>query len=396
MQYGELKGHGRKPDLSEVIARNRQTSEMKKLLLLLGLISSLCDAQTINQTETLFVDKSYSAGVARAQSLIDSLMKAKSIPGLAISVATKEKILWAQGFGFADIENNVPVTLASKFRIGSISKTLTGLALGKLMEEEALLLSDPIQRYVPYFPEKNFPLTIYQLASHTAGIRDYNYRKGEYLSDKQYSTVKEAISIFRDDTLLFQPGFKYSYSTYGYVLLSAVIEGATKENYLAYMRDNVFLPMKLQNTVPDINDSIIANRVRFYDESDGKIVNGYHVNNSNKWAGGGFLSTPLDLVLMSQNLLRHQFLREPTLQKLWSNAILKSGEEIPYGIGWKLDVDSQQRRFVYHGGSSIGGRSFLLVYPKEELIIAITCNLSTNFDQRFILKISELFLKGGK
>jgi serine beta-lactamase-like protein LACTB, mitochondrial len=365
---------------------------MSKLIMLLLLLSSICKAQTIDQTQTLFVDKKYSTKIFAAQKLIDLLMKERSIPGLAVCVSTKDKTLWAQGFGYADIENKVPVTLQSKFRIGSISKTLTALALGKLIEQNTIHLSDPVQKYVPYFPEKMYPVTIYQLASHTAGIRDYNYRNGEYLSDKYYSSVEEGVSIFKDDSLLFQPGTKYSYSTYGYVLLSAAIEGVVHKNFLTYMQDSVLTPIGLQNTVPDYNDSIIANRVRFYDESNGKIVNGYHVNNSNKWAGGGFLSTPLDLVHMSQNLLKHQIVSEPTLQKFWSGDTLQNGEKIAYGIGWKLDTDSLQRKYVYHGGSSIGGRSFLLLYPKENLIIAITCNLSTNFDQRFILKIADLFL----
>ncbi|MBL7996497.1 beta-lactamase family protein [bacterium] len=332
------------------------------------------------------------AKIETAQKLIDSLMKEKSIPGLAVCVSTKDKILWAQGFGYADIENKVPVTLQSKFRIGSVSKTLTALALGKLIEQNAIHLSDPVQKYVPYFPEKKYPVSIHQLASHTAGIRDYNYRNGEYVSDKNYDTVKEAISIFKDDSLLFQPGTKYSYSTYGYVLLSAAIEGAAHKDFLIYMRDSVLAPMGLRNTVPDFNDSIISNRVRFYDESMGKIVNGYHVNNSNKWAGGGFLSTPLDLICMTQKLSKHQFISEPTLQTFWSEGTLQNGEKIAYGIGWKLDKDSLQRKYAYHGGSSIGGRSFLLVYPEEQLTIAITCNLSTNFDQRFILRITDLFL----
>jgi serine beta-lactamase-like protein LACTB, mitochondrial len=365
---------------------------MKILFLLFLLPANIGKAQTIDQTKSLFVNKKYSAKITRAQKLIDSLMKEKSIPGVAVCVSTKDEILWAQGFGFADIENKIPVTFQSKFRIGSISKTLTALALGKLIEQNAIRLSDNVQKYVPYFPEKKYPVSVQQLVSHTAGIRDYNYRNGEYVSDKNYSTVKEAISIFKDDSLLFQPGTKYSYSTYGYVLLSAAIEGATHRDFLVYMHDSVFAPLGLQNTVPDFNDSIISNRVRFYDESNGKIVNGYHVNNSNKWAGGGFLSTPLDLVLMCQKILSYQFLSKPTLQTLWGEGTLQDGKKIDYGIGWKLDKDSLQRKYVYHGGSSIGGRSFLLVYPKEQLTIAITCNLSTNFDQRFILKITELFL----
>jgi serine beta-lactamase-like protein LACTB, mitochondrial len=95
----------------------------------------------------------------------------------------------------------------------------------------------------------------------------------------------------------------------------------------------------------------------------------------------GFLSTPIDLVRVCQSLLRHEFLGNATVQILWSEDSLQNGKRIDYGIGWKLDKDSLQRGYVYHGGSSIGGRSLLLVYPQPQWIIAITCNLSTNFDQ---------------
>ena len=365
---------------------------MKRVLIFCLLLSGICHSQMIDEGKTIFTAKRFEEKIAKGQKLIDSLMNEKGIPGLSICLATKDQIIWAQGFGYADLENKVPVTLQSKFRAGSISKTLTSLALGKLIEENAINLSDRVQKYVSYFPEKQYPVTVYQLASHTAGIRDYNYKNREFLSDKNYSSVEEGLSIFKDDSLLFQPGTKYSYSTYGYVLLSAVIEGATHKNFLTYMHDSIFVPMELNNTVPDYNDSIIAYKARFYDESNGKIINGYHVNNSNKWAGGGFLSTPIDLVRMSQNLLKHQFLREETVEKLWNADTLLNGEKIAYGIGWKLGRDSLQRNYVFHGGSSIGGRSFLLIFPKEQWVIAIACNLSTNFDQQFILRITELFM----
>ncbi|MEO8148563.1 MAG: serine hydrolase domain-containing protein [Bacteroidia bacterium] len=366
---------------------------MKKTAVLFLLVTNFCHAQVIDQTKSLYTDKRFLQEIKKGQELVIALMKEKNIPGLSICVATKNEIIWTQGFGYADLENKIQVTLNSKFRVGSISKTLTALALGKLLEEKQVELTDTAQKYASYFPGKNYPVTIYEIASHTAGIRDYNYKNHEYVSDKHYNNVEESVDIFKDDSLLFRPGTKFSYSTYGYVLLGACIEGAVKQSFPGFMNDSVFVPMQLENTVPDYNDSIIPHRVRFYDESNGKIINGYHVDNSNKWAGGGFLSTSYDLALMSQNLLSHKFLKEATIEKLWSADTLLNGEKVNYGIGWRLDVDSLQRKYVYHGGSSIGGRSFLLIYPEQQLVVAITCNLSTNFDQRFVLKLTDLFIK---
>ncbi|MFZ1322422.1 MAG: serine hydrolase domain-containing protein [Ignavibacteria bacterium] len=365
---------------------------MKTLGLILILFLNVCSSQTIDLSEEEYSNGKESDKIIEAQRLIDSLMTEKKIPGLSVCVGTKDEILWAQGFGYSDPENKIPVKLNSIFRIGSISKTLTALALGKLLENNRMSLNDSVQMFVSYFPNKKYPVTIGALSSHTAGIRDYNYRNNEYISDKYYSTVEESINIFKDDSLIFEPGTKYGYSTYGYVLLSAVIESITEMDFLKYMNDSIFIPMNLLNTLPDFNDSIIPQRVKFFDESKGEIVNGYKVDNSNKWAGGGYLSNPYDLLVMSQNLLNHQFLSEVTVEKLWTSDTLLDGEEVNYGIGWKIETDSLQRKFVHHGGSSIGGRSFLLVLPNENIIVAITCNLSTNFDQSFVLKIADVFL----
>ncbi len=351
----------------------------------------MATAQTADPGTTVYIHKQFRERAAKARVAVDSLIREKKIPGFSIAVAHGDTLVWAQGFGWADLENKVPVTLQSKFRIGSISKSLTSLALGSLLEEKKLMLSDPVRKYVPGFPEKTYPVTIGQLATHTAGIRDYNYRKGEYLSGKHYKTVTESLSIFKDDTLLFRPGTKYSYSTYGYVLLSAAIEAAAGQPFLAYMQEKIFAPLQLTNTVADQPDSIIPHRAAFYDESDGKIINGYPVNNSNKWAGGGYLSTAPDLVRMGQQLLKGSFLQPATLALLWSPAKLENGDTVPYCLGWRTDRDPQQRRYIHHGGSSIGGRAFLLIYPEDRWIVAVTCNLSTNFDQRFVLQVLECF-----
>jgi len=367
---------------------------MKYFLIILGfmIFTEQLSAQ-IDQSKVIYVNQEYAKKAKQAEKLIDSLMQKAKIPGLSITVGTNDKIIWSQGFGYADLENKVPVRINSKFRIGSLSKTLTALAIGKLIDNKKLTLKDTVQKFVSYFPQKIYPISIGDLASHTAGIRDYNYRNGEYFSDKNYKSIQESINIFKDDSLLFEPKTKYSYSTYGYVLLSAVIEGATKIKFIDFMRDSILTPMNLKNTTPDYNYDIIKHRVRFYDEVDGKIVNGYYVNNSNKWAGGGYLSTSYDLALMAQNLLNNQFLSDSTKQLLWTPVTLNNGDKTNYGIGWRIDTDVKGRRYVHHGGSSIGGRSFLLVYPNEGLAIAVTSNLSTNFDQTFVSKIAEVFIE---
>jgi len=326
------------------------------------------------QAGEIIRDQSFSEAIKKAEKFIDSLRKKQDLPGISVCVGNKEKILWAEAFGYADLENKTPLSIYSKFRMGSVSKLLTSLAVGRLYQEGKLDPDAPVQQYVPAFPVKQYPITSRQLAGHLSGIR--HYRKDDPLTiPKDYKSVWEGLSIFKEDTLLFKPGTQYEYSTYGYSLLSAVIEGAAHLSFLSYMQDSIFLPFGMTNTTADINDSIIANRVRFYDHEGKKLVNAALVNNSYKWAGGGFLSTPYDLVYMIEGLLNHQVLQEKTLELLFTPQHLENGTSTNVGIAWRINTTKSGLTFIHHGGAIQGGRTFVLFYPESGYIFAITANL---------------------
>ncbi len=241
------------------------------------------------------------------------------LSGLAISVGRHDEIVWSKGFGLADVEQQVPVSPAkTRFRVGSVSKPMTALAVAQLHEQGKLDLDAPVQRYVPYFPEKTKgPLTTRQLAGHLAGIR--TYAEGEYYSTRSYNSVEEAVSIFKDDPLEFVPGSAYRYTSYGYNLISAVIEGASKQDFLDYMSEHVFVPAGMSQTLADHVVPIIENRARPYDIENGELVNAPWVDNSVKWAGGGFLSTSEDLVRFGLLHLSTELLRSESIDLLWSS-----------------------------------------------------------------------------
>lgn len=154
-----------------------------------------------------------------------------NIPGVSVAVGANDLIVWAEGFGWADLEQQVPVTQITRFRIGSVSKPLTAAAAGLLYEQGALDLDAPIQTYVPSFPGKEWPITTRQLMGHTAGIRHYRNDTEGY-SAAHFETVTDALSMFANDPLLFEPGSRYSYSSFGFNLLSAVLEGASQRSFL--------------------------------------------------------------------------------------------------------------------------------------------------------------------
>src|SRR3989441_2515478 len=318
--------------------------------------------------------KDYSKAEEHARAVAKELL-GRGIPGLAVAVAVDGRIVYSEGFGFADLEERVPVWPTTKFRIGSVSKPLTAVALVQLVEQRKLDLDAPVQKYVPSFPDKGAPITTRMLAGHLGGIR--HYKDDENLSAKHYNNVLEGLKIFKDDPLVAPPGTKFSYSSYGFNLLSAVVQGASGQDFLSYMHEHVFEPLGLRSTVEDRPAEIIEQRARFYTQpKDQHVLNAPFVDNSYKWAGGGFLSSAEDLVRFGSALLQPGFLKPGTLDLLFTSQRTSAGEETGYGIGWFLRTDSLGHRWAFHGGGSVGGTAAFGLDRNSRVVVAILANLS--------------------
>jgi serine beta-lactamase-like protein LACTB len=251
-------------------------------------------------------------------------------------------------------------------------------------------LNARIQEYVSDFPEKRYPLTLRQVAQHVGGIR--HYRGMEYMSNLHFTTIRDGLEIFMHDTLLFEPGSQYAYSSYGWNLVSAAMETAADQEFLSYMEEQVFKPLKMKHTYADDNTVLLENRVTFYMQRDSQNIVAPMVDNSYKWAGGGFLSTAEDLIRFGQAILDRGFLSEESLDISWTGYELTDGTETKYGIGWYWDEDAQGRRWIGHGGGSVGGSSMFLTYPEEELIVVMLVNLSRAKSEGLPFRIAEAFL----
>jgi serine beta-lactamase-like protein LACTB len=316
----------------------------------------------------------YAPAVAFTRSLVATVMQESGTPGMSVAVGIDGDIIWAEGFGFADLEQEVPVGEETRFRIGSVSKPVTAAAVGLLLEQGKLDLDAPVQRYVPSFPEKPWPISTRQAAGHLAGIR--HYREGESLSSTYYPTVLEGLEIFQDEDLLFEPGTRWSYSSYGWNLVSAVVEGASGEEFLTYMQREVFDRLGMTHTSPDHNSRIVPHRTRFYVRTDdGQIENAPYVDNSYKWAGGGFLSTPSDLVRFGFAHFETD-LRASTIAELWTPLETKDGESTGYGIGWFVVLEDGKVVVARHGGGSVGGGAGFVTYPQRRAVVAVTGNMT--------------------
>lgn len=333
----------------------------------------------------------YAAQIDSARALVQAFMAKHDVVGLSAAAGAGGELIWTEGFGYADLENRSSVTPATKFRVGSIAKSLTSVAIGQLHEAGRLDLDAPVQRYVPSFPEKRAPISTRQLAGHISGIR--HYRDDEMRSAVRYASLEDGLAIFADDTLLFEPGSDYRYSTYGWSLISVIIEGASGEDYRTYMRQHVLDPLGLRSTVADDPQPLIPWRSRFYERSDdGTITNAPYVDNMYKLAGGGYLSTAQDLVRFGCAMIRAVPLRPETVQLLWTSQRTSVGEVTGYGIGWRVGLDRDDRRVVSHSGGSVGGRSMLLIYPDQEVVVVVTAN-TTPLDYRELpQQLADLFL----
>lgn len=319
----------------------------------------------------------YEAAVRVARPLAQQFQEAFGAPGMAIAVGIGREIVWSEQFGYADVETERPVCADTLFRVGSVSKPLTSAGIGVLVDEGALDLDAPIQTYVPDFPTHDTPITVRLLSGHLAGIRHYR-GDSEVYSRQHYDSVHDSLALFQDDPLLFEPGTRYEYSSFGWNLIGAAIEGASGTDFGTFMHDHVFEPLDMTHTLLDDSTQTIPNRATDYDRvGRGDAAPSRTVDLSNRWPSGGFLSTAEDLVRFGGGLLCGDLLSQETVDLLWTPQTTSDGEETAYGMGWEVIPGDSfgWSRVVLHTGAVVGGSSLILIIPDQQLTLAITMNV---------------------
>ncbi|HEV2669164.1 MAG TPA: serine hydrolase domain-containing protein [Blastocatellia bacterium] len=323
----------------------------------------------------------YARVVEQARVHIQAMMSERQIPGLSICIAVAGKTVWSEGFGFADRERQIQACPSTRFRIASVSKTLTAAAMARLYEQGRLDLDAPIQKYVPGFPDKGRTITARQLASHRSGVRGY-HDDLEAVSLDNCRSVTASLEHFKNDPLAFAPDSDFLYSGYGYALLGAVIEGASGEDYLTCIRRQVFEPLQMSHTVEDQVDAPAPNQSRFYDNVTPYSVDGLtrpspRGDLSCKLPSGGFISTAEDLARFGSAhipALEGGFLKSETLEMLFAPRT-RQGGVLGHGMGWMTARDLRLRRALFHFGAGSGATSALAIFPNERLSVAILANL---------------------
>ncbi|MDX1623622.1 MAG: serine hydrolase domain-containing protein, partial [Gemmatimonadota bacterium] len=340
-------------------------------------------------------DTSVAEAIARARHLLLHHMEGTGVPGVQVAVWRDGRIVWSEGLGWADAENRAPVGPETRFPVGSVSKALTAVGAVRLADRGELDLDAPVRRYVPRVPRSYEGVTPRLLGQHLAGIRHYRGDE-EPGADRHFESVDEALDLFLEDSLLFEPGTRFAYSSYGFNLLSAAMEGAAGEQFLTVMEEEVFGPLGLNGTMANEVDRLIPFRTQGYTMADGRRVEADEEDPSYKWAGGGFLSTAEDLVRVGAALLEPGFLSEEGLSTLFTEARPAGGERTHYGFGWELYRTEAGRPVRFHGGNLPYARAHLMILPEDRLVLAHLANTGTSifFNNGEAQWLAELFLPG--
>jgi CubicO group peptidase (beta-lactamase class C family) len=316
------------------------------------------------------------------ESLLMEKMSEDRIPGLSVALVVDGVLTWSRGFGTADVENFVPATATTAYRTASIGKALTATAVLQLAESQRLDLDAPVQEYCPAFPRKRWTVTTRHLLTHTSGIRHYGgaNEEAELFNTVHYDDVVDALQIFKDDPLLFEPGTAYLYSTFGYVTLGCVIEGASGQDYLTYMQQHVFAPAGMNHTRDDDPAALVPRRAAGYLlDADGRLRNSRWVDMSSKLPAGGFITTAPDLARFAAALMEHRLLRAETVEEMITPARLRDGRQVAYGLGWGLFPGETWygEREAFHGGVTPQVSGMLYLLPDRRFAIAILMNLES-------------------
>jgi serine beta-lactamase-like protein LACTB, mitochondrial len=306
-----------------------------------------------------------------------------NLPGVSVAVGRNGDVVWAEAFGWADLSRDVLATPRTLYPVGSISKSLTATAAGLLYERGLLDFDVPVQTYLPDFPEKQWPITTGQLMGHIAGVVRSS-GMAETLRQPHCEDARAAIDAVVEDTLEFEPGTRWQYSNFGWRLVGAVVESAAGEPYLEFMDREVFTPIGMERTVPDLGDEGPDEVVKYDRAAFGTLRRGQDIDMSCSMAPGGFLSTPSELVRFGYAMLKREILDSATVELFWTPQRLKSGAPTVYGYGWAIqnvalgDDEAETTRMIGHGGSVLGGQAYLMILPDEDMVVAVMTNATAD------------------
>lgn len=334
------------------------------------------------------------AGNAHADNVdvyVESVMKLRRVPGVAVAVVKGGKVVKLKGYGVANLELGVPVTTKTAFEIGSVTKQMTAAAILLLAEDGKLGLDDKISKYLGGTPDSWKDVTIRQLVTHTSGVPSYT-RLGDGFELFRHNTADEFIKLLASFPVDFRPGEKYSYSNSGYNLLGFIIEKASGKKYWAFMRERIFLPLGMTHTFDRDPVNIIPNRANGYELSENGEYEGRDANLTDLFSAGTIVSTIEDLVKWDAAWRGDKLLKKSSKLEAWKSFTLNDGGVSEYGFGWNVGKFRGRTR-VGHSGSTAGFNSNIQRFIDDDVSVIILTNFgSSGFADTLAFGIAKLYV----
>jgi serine beta-lactamase-like protein LACTB, mitochondrial len=305
-------------------------------------------------------------------------------PAVSAAVSIDGQLVWRGVSGFSDIEAGTAAAYDTRFRLGSTSKAVTAVAVGTLIDKGLIDLAKPIQDYVPAYPQQKWPMTVAQVMSHRSGIRDYGmclcFPASEHQNTRRFNDLNGEVAVVAGSKLLFKPGTDFKYTSLGYNLAGAAIEGASDTGYDVYLAEAVFKPLHMDNSGLDSVPGAETNRAGFYETENGQYKRAFPVDNSIRWPSGGVLSTPSDMMKLGQAMLDDRLLTAKTRSLLVTvpDALPSGGAKI-YALGWRrgewtLHDGKTKLDSYHHAGTAVGATSVFVVFPEKRMVVSVMMN----------------------
>ena len=307
-------------------------------------------------------------------------------PGVSAIVVKKGAIIYKKGVGMADMELNVPVHADMIFRLGSITKQFTAVAILQLAAQGKLTLADPVTKYIPDFAIKE-PVTIEQLLNHTSGIKSYTNVEKFWQQMRTDLSPREVIRLTENDSLEFKPGTQWNYNNTGYVILGYIIEKVSGMRYEKYVQQHLFAPAGMKNSYYGNESSIIRNRAKGYKREGLAYEHADYISMTLPYAAGSLISTVEDLWNWNKALYSYQLLSKEWVDKAITPHVLPDGTPTHYGFG--LGISTVQGSLaIEHNGGINGFSTHALYMPGEEVFVAAFSNCDCRSPEGMVVKLA--------
>jgi CubicO group peptidase (beta-lactamase class C family) len=342
--------------------KTRAANQLTALLALCLLLGAEASAQTAAASSP-----SAQEIARKVDEYMNAAMRVSRFSG-AVLLARDGRPIVSRGYGMANVEHDVPNTPQTVFRVGSVTKQFTGMAIVMLQERGKLSVNDPVCKHLPDCPQAWQPITIKHLLTHTAGIPNYTEFPDFMKTAAAETTLAELTGRFRDKPLQFALGEKYAYSNSGYYLLGLIVERASGKPYADFLRENIFAPLGMKQTGYDDPVRIIRNRAAGYARTSDGLVNAAPISMSTAYAAGALYSTVEDLLLWDQALYTEKLVSRKSLDEAFTP--FKSN----YGYGWSIGKRFD-RQVIAHGGGIFGFSSYIARYPADRVTVVVLSNV---------------------